>query len=173
LHSFVVLCETNILSLVSQNLNNFYQIQTKCYKNSDTVFFSPIHRTKRGLSWAAPTWRYINQSTSHAYAWFTSIGRVTSPPLHLLLPLHSLGTTIHARQTGQDRTGRCRNENPLTTGRTQIATTQPQYPDHAASWDRSIDRRVRRGALVPNQTPNYGPPARRSDPPLLSWSWEY
>jgi hypothetical protein len=30
----------NILSLVSQNLNNFYQIQTKCYRNSDTVFFS-------------------------------------------------------------------------------------------------------------------------------------
>jgi predicted metal-binding protein len=39
----------NILSLVSQNLDNFYQIQTKCYRNSDTVFFSPIHRTKRGL----------------------------------------------------------------------------------------------------------------------------
>jgi hypothetical protein len=49
LHSFVVLCEMNILSLVSQNLDNFYQIQTKCYKNSDTVFFSPIHRTKRGI----------------------------------------------------------------------------------------------------------------------------
>jgi hypothetical protein len=40
----------NILSLVSQNLDNFYQIQTKCYRNSDTVFFSPIHRTKRGPS---------------------------------------------------------------------------------------------------------------------------
>jgi hypothetical protein len=40
----------NILSLVSQNLDNFYQIQTKCYRNSDTVFFFPIHRTKRGLS---------------------------------------------------------------------------------------------------------------------------
>jgi hypothetical protein len=38
----------NILSLVSQNLDNFYQIQTECYRNSDTVFFSPIHRTKRG-----------------------------------------------------------------------------------------------------------------------------
>jgi hypothetical protein len=35
---------------VSQNLDNFYQIQTKCYRNSDTVFFSPIHRTKRGLN---------------------------------------------------------------------------------------------------------------------------
>jgi hypothetical protein len=46
---FFLLCEMNILSLVSQNLNNFYQIQTKCYRNSDTVFFSPIHRTKRGL----------------------------------------------------------------------------------------------------------------------------
>jgi hypothetical protein len=40
----------NILSLVSQNLDNFYQIQTKYYRNSDTVFFSPIHRTKRGLA---------------------------------------------------------------------------------------------------------------------------
>jgi hypothetical protein len=30
----------NILSLVSQNLDNFYQIQTKCYRNSNTVFFS-------------------------------------------------------------------------------------------------------------------------------------
>jgi hypothetical protein len=39
----------NILSLVSQNLDNFYQIQTKCYRNSDTIFFSPIHRTQRGL----------------------------------------------------------------------------------------------------------------------------
>jgi hypothetical protein len=39
----------NILSLVSQNLDNFYQIQTKCYRNSDTVFFSLIHRTKQGL----------------------------------------------------------------------------------------------------------------------------
>jgi hypothetical protein len=39
----------NILSLVSQNLDNFYQIQTKCYRNSDTVFFFPIHLTKGGL----------------------------------------------------------------------------------------------------------------------------
>jgi hypothetical protein len=39
----------NILNLVSQNLDNFYQIQTKYYRNSDTVFFSPIHRTKPGL----------------------------------------------------------------------------------------------------------------------------
>jgi hypothetical protein len=39
----------NILSLVSQNLDNFYQIQTKWYRNSDTVFFFLIHRTKRGL----------------------------------------------------------------------------------------------------------------------------
>jgi hypothetical protein len=29
----------NILSPVNQNLDNFYQIQTKCYQNSDTVFF--------------------------------------------------------------------------------------------------------------------------------------
>jgi hypothetical protein len=49
-----VLCEMNILSLVSQNLDNFYQIQTKWYRNSDTVFFSPIHRTKRGPTLACP-----------------------------------------------------------------------------------------------------------------------
>jgi hypothetical protein len=29
LHSFVVLGETNILSLISQSLDNFYQIKTK------------------------------------------------------------------------------------------------------------------------------------------------
>jgi hypothetical protein len=55
----------NILSLVSQTLNIFYQIQTKCYRNSDTVFFSPIHRTKRGLthSWiTSPV--SLNQSSS-------------------------------------------------------------------------------------------------------------
>jgi hypothetical protein len=32
LHSFVVLCETNILNLISQSLDNFYQIQTNCYR---------------------------------------------------------------------------------------------------------------------------------------------
>ena len=29
LHSLVVLCETNVLSLISQRLNNYYQIKTK------------------------------------------------------------------------------------------------------------------------------------------------
>jgi hypothetical protein len=58
LHSFVVLCEANILSLVSQNLDNFYQIQTKCYRNFDTVFFFPIRRTKRGSSRRAVAMNY-------------------------------------------------------------------------------------------------------------------
>jgi hypothetical protein len=31
LHSFVVFCETNILSLINQCLDNYYQIKTKCY----------------------------------------------------------------------------------------------------------------------------------------------
>jgi hypothetical protein len=31
LHSFVVLCETNILNLISQSFDIFYQIQTNCY----------------------------------------------------------------------------------------------------------------------------------------------
>jgi hypothetical protein len=30
-------------------LDNFYQIQTKCYRNSDTVFFFPILSSKWGL----------------------------------------------------------------------------------------------------------------------------
>jgi hypothetical protein len=34
LHSFVVLCETNILSLINQSLDNYYQIKTKCYSDS-------------------------------------------------------------------------------------------------------------------------------------------
>jgi hypothetical protein len=29
LHSFIVLCETNILSLINQYLDNYYQIKTK------------------------------------------------------------------------------------------------------------------------------------------------
>jgi hypothetical protein len=32
-------------------LNNFYQIQTKCYRNSDTVFFFLILPSKRGLGY--------------------------------------------------------------------------------------------------------------------------
>jgi hypothetical protein len=44
----------NILSIVSQNLDNFYQIQTKCYRNSNTVFFSLIDRTKGGLATRRP-----------------------------------------------------------------------------------------------------------------------
>jgi hypothetical protein len=41
---FVVLYETNILSLVSQNLDIFYQIQTKCYRNSDTPQFTKLNK---------------------------------------------------------------------------------------------------------------------------------
>jgi hypothetical protein len=38
LHSLVVLCETNLLSLISQCLNKNSQIQTKCYSaESGTV----------------------------------------------------------------------------------------------------------------------------------------
>jgi hypothetical protein len=54
----------NILSLVSQNLDNFYQIQTKCYRNSDTMFFSPIHRTKRGLGKEMNSSKEINAHVS-------------------------------------------------------------------------------------------------------------
>jgi hypothetical protein len=31
LYSFIVFCETNILSLISQSFNNFYQIQTNYF----------------------------------------------------------------------------------------------------------------------------------------------
>jgi hypothetical protein len=64
LHSFIVLCEINILSLVSQNLDNFYQIQTKYYRNSDTVFFSPIVWTKRGRGPTEHTYCMKNISTT-------------------------------------------------------------------------------------------------------------
>jgi hypothetical protein len=38
LHSLVVLCETNVLSLISQRLDNYYQIQTKCYSVTAVYF---------------------------------------------------------------------------------------------------------------------------------------
>jgi hypothetical protein len=37
LHSLVVLCETNVLSLISQRLDNYYQIQTKCYSDATII----------------------------------------------------------------------------------------------------------------------------------------
>jgi hypothetical protein len=59
----------NILSLVSQNLDNFYQIQTKCYRNSDTVFFSQfselnealVARLRHANGWSAVTERESSQ----------------------------------------------------------------------------------------------------------------
>ena len=33
MHSLVVLYEMNVLSLISQRLDNYYQIQTKCYSS--------------------------------------------------------------------------------------------------------------------------------------------
>ena len=43
LHNLVVLCETNILSLISQRLDNYYQIQTKYYSDA-TVHFANFTR---------------------------------------------------------------------------------------------------------------------------------
>jgi hypothetical protein len=36
LHSFVVLCEMNILSLINQYLDNYYQIKTKLLQYDGT-----------------------------------------------------------------------------------------------------------------------------------------
>jgi hypothetical protein len=47
LHSFVVLGETNILSLISQSLDNFYQIKTKV-----ATVWCDLHYFKLGH----PTW---------------------------------------------------------------------------------------------------------------------
>ena len=33
MHSLVVLYETNVLSLINQRLDNYYQIKTKCYSS--------------------------------------------------------------------------------------------------------------------------------------------
>jgi len=87
LHSFVVLCEMNILSLVSQNLDNFYQIQTKCYRNSDTMFFSPIYHV--GV---------VLRTTQH------------NPSMHLSI------TVSQDRQTAVEASMACRGKKVTTTG---------------------------------------------------------
>jgi hypothetical protein len=38
----VVLCETNVLSLISQRLDNYYQIQTKRYSVTTVNFVTQI-----------------------------------------------------------------------------------------------------------------------------------
>jgi hypothetical protein len=48
LHSLVVLCETNVLSLISQRLDNYYQIQTKCYSGATANLALPTLETKQG-----------------------------------------------------------------------------------------------------------------------------
>ena len=35
MHSLIVLCETNVLSLISQRLDNYYQIEIKRYSATD------------------------------------------------------------------------------------------------------------------------------------------
>ena len=41
MHSLVVLCETNVLSLISQRLDNYYQIQTKRYSVQQYRYSAP------------------------------------------------------------------------------------------------------------------------------------
>jgi hypothetical protein len=45
----VVLCETNVLSLISQRLNNYYQIQTKYYSIATLNFGTPNLGTTHSL----------------------------------------------------------------------------------------------------------------------------
>jgi hypothetical protein len=42
LHSLVILCETNVVSLISQRLDNYYQIQTKWYSVATVNFGTKI-----------------------------------------------------------------------------------------------------------------------------------
>jgi hypothetical protein len=52
LHNFVVLCETNVLSLINQCLNNYYQIKTKllqCSTVLHSTFGCPNRTSKKGL----------------------------------------------------------------------------------------------------------------------------
>jgi hypothetical protein len=51
MHSFVILCETNVLNIISQCFNIFYQIQTKYYSGllcSELFGGRKIGRTKQG-----------------------------------------------------------------------------------------------------------------------------
>jgi hypothetical protein len=49
-YSLVVLCETNVLSLISQRLDNYYQIQTKCYSVATVNVVTPNFGTKHSQS---------------------------------------------------------------------------------------------------------------------------
>jgi hypothetical protein len=46
LYSLVILYEMNVLSLISQQLDNYYQIQTKCYSDTTVNFGTPNLGTK-------------------------------------------------------------------------------------------------------------------------------
>jgi hypothetical protein len=46
MYNLVVLCETNVLNLISQRLDNYYQIQTKCYSVATVNFDTPSLGTK-------------------------------------------------------------------------------------------------------------------------------
>jgi hypothetical protein len=49
LYSLVVLYETNVLSLISQRLDNYYQIQTKCYSDATVNFDTPNLRANTAV----------------------------------------------------------------------------------------------------------------------------
>jgi hypothetical protein len=51
LHSFVLLCETNILNLINQYLDNYYQIKTKLLRSSTVNRAAPIRASKRGRTY--------------------------------------------------------------------------------------------------------------------------
>jgi hypothetical protein len=51
LHSFIVLCETNILSLITQSLDNYYPIKTKIYSESVQWFRCRLRLSKHGHKW--------------------------------------------------------------------------------------------------------------------------
>ena len=73
LHSLVVLCETNVLSLISQRLDNYYQIQTNAtvrYSNSDGANFGQLNKVL-----------VLAKTISTCHAWKISTIKATCPRL--------------------------------------------------------------------------------------------
>jgi hypothetical protein len=54
-HSLVVLCGTNVLSLISQRLDNYYQIQTKCYSIATVNLALLVIKSSCNVNWI---WHY-------------------------------------------------------------------------------------------------------------------
>jgi hypothetical protein len=176
----------NILSLISQNLDNFYQIQTKFYRNSDTVYFFPIHGTKRGRrlrsaeqkgegSWsrgsANASARCIKRAAMGAHGGHSTADR----PVHRLLlqsqtpspapPRPSESTRLRATATAPiERTGRLSGASPrlFTKTPTPPASLFSRTRTHALP-DSNRRRRRRESRDSPSASGGLRPPV----PPVV------